>query len=128
MSVGKAIIIPIALGVAAYIVSGVGLSFIFSFLIIPLDENLMWLYPATTTLIPLFLSGYVAGRYTVSAHRILKITFGTVSGVIGFALTLYLTLELVQPSGAWFLVVFFFGATIVAATGAFISTRPKASF
>ncbi len=87
----------------------------------------MALLLAAATLIPLFLSGYMAGRYTDSAHRILKITFGAVSGIIGFALTMYLTLVPGQSGGAWVVVVFFFGATIVAASGAFISTRSKAT-
>ena len=95
----NAIIKPIALGVAAYVVSGVGLWFVVSFVLMRVVSSVVWLLPAVTTLVPLFVSGYIAARYTASSHRSRRIAFGVIAGIIGFALTLLIT----QAQGeAWF--------------------------
>ncbi len=118
----NAIIKPIALGVTAYLVSAVGLWFVVSFVLMRFLSSVVWLLPAVTTLVPLFVSGYTAARCTISSHRLRRIAFGVTAGIIGLALALFIT----HAQGeAWFFGLFIFGAAIVAAAGGFIGTRVK---
>ena len=114
----NAIIKPIALGVAAYVASATGLWFSFS-LFSSMPET-AWLLPAVVTLVPLFLSGFVAARFAISNHRARRVSLGVIAGLIGFGFSLVLT----QAQGeVWFFMLFILGAAIVAAAGSFIGAR-----
>lgn len=120
----KAVIKPLLVGVATYIVCAVGLWFVLSYLLVPIIEDVIWLIPAASTLVPLFLSGHVAASRTVSRRRALRIAFGTTAGLVGFALTLLVT----QSRGeVWLDIVLCLGAATVAAAGALIGTRSHSS-
>jgi hypothetical protein len=118
----NAIIKPIALGVAAYVVSAVGLWFVLSRILFPSMPGTIWLLPAVVTLVPLLLSGYVAARFTVSKHRLRKVALGVVAGLIGYGISLIIT----QAQGeVWFFALFVFGAGIVAALGSILGARQE---
>jgi len=118
----NAIIKPIAFGVAAYVISAVGLWFVLSYVLFPVMPGAIWLLPTAITLVPLFLSGYVAARFTVSSHRSRRVVFGVVAGLIGYGISLVIT----QAQGeVWFFVLFVLGAAIVAALGSFLGTRQE---
>jgi hypothetical protein len=116
----NAIIKPIALGLAAYVASAVGLWFVLSYVLFPAMPGAIWLLPAVITLVPLFFSGYVAARFTVSNHRARRVAFGVIAALIGYGISLVIT----QAQGeVWFFVLFILGAAIVAAAGSFIGAR-----
>ena len=116
----NAFIKPIALGLAAYVASVVGLWFVLSYVLFPVMPGAIWLLPAVVTLVPLFLSGYVAARFTASNHRARRVAFGVIAALIGYGISLVIT----QAQGeAWFFVLFMLGAAIVAAAGGFIGAR-----
>jgi len=118
----NAIIKPIAFGVAAYVISAVGLWFVLSYVLFPVMPDAIWLLPAVITLVPLFLSGYVAARFTVSSHRSRRVAFGVVAGLIGYGISLVIT----QAQGeVWFFALFVFGAAIVAALGSLLGARQE---
>jgi peptidoglycan/LPS O-acetylase OafA/YrhL len=116
----NAIIKPIAFGVVAYVVSAVGLWFVLSYALISVMPEIFWLLPTVFTLVPLFISGYVAARFTISNQRVRKVVFGVIAGLIGYGISIVVT----QASGeAWFLILLVFGAAIVAAAGSFFGSR-----
>ena len=116
----NAFIKPIAFGVAAYVVSAVGLWFVLSYVLIAVMSEVFWLLPAVLTLVPLFISGYVAARFTVSNQRVRRVAFGVIAGLIGYGISSAVT----RVGGeAWFLVLLVFGAAIVAAAGSFLGAR-----
>lgn len=113
---------PIGIGVAAYVISAVCLWFVLSYVLYPVIPGAIWALPAVVTLVPLFLSGYVAAKVTVSSHRSRKVGIGIIAGLIGFGISLVIT----QAQGAgWFFVLFVLGAAIVAAIGGFLGVRGK---
>lgn len=118
----SAAIKPVALGVAAYIMSAVGLWFVLSFVLLPVMPDTIWLLPATITLVPLLLAGYVAARFAISSHRSHRVAFGVIAGLIGYGISLVVT----QARGeVWFFVLFVFGAAIVAALGGLLGARQQ---
>lgn len=118
----NAIIKPIAFGVAAYVISAVALWFVLSHVLFPAMPGAIWLLPAVITLVPLFLSGYVAARFTVSSHHSRRVALGVVAGLIGYGISLVIT----QAQGeVWFFVLFVLGAAIVAALGSFLGARQE---
>lgn len=121
----KAIIIPIVLGLAAYVASAVGLWFMLSYLLLPAMPGLIWLLPAIITLVPLFISGYVSARVTVSSYRARRVAFGIIAALIGYGATMLITQAQIE---AWILVFFVLGAAIVAAAGGLLGTRKENAF
>lgn len=118
----NAIIKPIAFGVAAYLISAVGLWFALSYVLFPFMPGAIWLLPAVITLVPLFLSGYVAARFTLSSHRSRRVAFGVVAGLIGYGVSLLVT----HAQGeSWFFVLLVVGAAIVASLGGFLGARQE---
>lgn len=118
----NAIVKPIGFGVAAYVVSAIGLWFVMSYLLFPLMPGAIWLLPAMVTLVPLFLSGYVGARLTVSRHLSRRVAFGVVAGLIGYGISLVVT----QARGEiWFFGLFLLGAAVVAAFGGFLGARQR---
>ena len=87
----KAIIIPIVLGLAAYVASAIGLWFMLPSLLLPAMPGLIWLLPAIITLVPLFISGYVSARVTVSSYRARRVAFGIIVALIGYGATMLIT-------------------------------------
>lgn len=118
----NAILKPIALGVGTYLITGVGLWFVLSFVLMPFMSEVFWVLPGAVTIVPLFVSGYVAARYTGSSHRFRRTLLGIIAGMIGFALSLVITSAGGLP---WFLGLLFLGAAAVAATGAALGARAK---
>jgi hypothetical protein len=85
-------------------------------------SEIFWLLPAVFTLVPLFISGFVAARFTVSNQRVRKVATGVIAGLIGYGISLAVT----QAGGeAWFLILLVFGAAIVAAAGSFFGARQE---
>ena len=116
----NAVLKPLALGVAAYITAAVGLWFVLSHILFPFMPGAIWALPAAITLVPLFLSGYVAARLTASRHRSRKVAFGVIAGLVGFGISLVIT----QSHGeVWLFAPLLLGAAIVAALGSFLGAR-----
>jgi hypothetical protein len=111
---------PLAFGVAGYITAAVGLWFVLSHILFPFMPGAIWALPAVVTLAPLFLSGYVAARFTASSYRSRKVAFGVIAGLMGFGISLVIT----QSHGeVWFFAPLVLGAAIVAALGSFLGAR-----
>lgn len=121
----KAIIIPIVLGLAAYVASAIGLWFMLPSLLLPAMPGLIWLLPAIITLVPLFISGYVSARVTVSSYRARRVAFGIIVALIGYGATMLITQAQIE---AWVFVFFVLGAAIVAAAGGLLVTRKENAF
>jgi len=118
----RAILRPIALGMAAYTVSVVGLWFVLSYVLLLMPTAIGEMMVAIT-LVPLFLSGYVGARFTVSRHRTRRIVLGSVAALIGYGFYLVA----VQARGeAWLFVLLFSGAAAVSALGALLGTARTA--
>jgi hypothetical protein len=113
---------PIGFGVAAYVISAVALWFVLSYVLTPVMPGAIWALAAVVTLVPLFLSGYVAARSAISNHRSRKVAFGVVAGLIGYGITLVIT----QAQGeGWFFVLLFLGAATVSVIGSFLGARQE---
>jgi hypothetical protein len=118
----NAVLKPIGFGVAAYAISAVCLWFVFSYVLTPVMPGAIWVLPAVLTLVPLFLSGYVASRSAISNPRSRKVALGVVAGLIGYGITLVIT----QAQGeGWLFVLLFLGAATVSAIGSFLGARQK---
>jgi hypothetical protein len=118
----NAIFKPVAYGLAAYLVSAVGLWFVLLFVLLPVMPATTWLLPAVITLIPLFLSGYVTAKVAVSSHRSRRVVLGGVAGIIGFGISLVIT----QAQGeAWPFILLAIGGAAVAASGGFLGSQKQ---
>ena len=118
-----AVVRPLALGVASYVVSAIGLWFVLSYLLWAILPDLVWVLVGSVTIVPLFVSGYVGARLTRSRYRMRRIAFGIVAGLIGYGISLVAT----QSRGTlWISVVLLIGAATVAGVGAAIGTLGSA--
>jgi hypothetical protein len=121
----KAIFIPIIFGILTYVAIAAGSWLILGFALVPLNESISILIPIFLVPVPLFLSGFIAAKWTRSNYRSRRIIFGVVSALIGL-LVISIPLKLIQWTGTdelWFLLVILIGAMSIALFGAFIGTR-----
>ncbi len=111
------------LGVLTYIAIAVGSWVIVGFVLVPIYEPLRVLIPIFIIPVPLFLSGLVTGRKTLSNYRGRRILFGVVASLIGLALISFPLNLMNWIGGGWFVLVMYMTAALVSALGAFIGTR-----
>lgn len=115
-----AILVPIGLGLLAFVGSGIGLWFAVSLLLMPWREASFALLPALVLLPSLVLGGFVAGRTTRTASLVWKLVMGAVVGILSMAIFFFAT----NSSGlAWFFLLLLLAGGSVASLGAFVSAR-----
>jgi len=114
---------PIAIGLAIFGASTLGLWFATGVIVPALPESAVAVGLAVTVLVPLLLSGYATARYTRSAHQALRVALGTVVGFIGFAAASQFSRFTGEPT---FIVAVFAGAAVLAACGALAGARQGA--
>jgi hypothetical protein len=116
----NSLIKPISLGIVTYILTAIGLWFVLSLIFSTVSEKVLLLVPITSALIALLVSGYITS-INLKTHKLSqKITYSSITGIIGFSLSLLIT----QAKGEISLLIFLLlGAAAVSAFGGLIGGR-----